>query len=204
MSKHNKDKIEEILNDFNSGLIDNIVDDNTLIFHSEDIEAAKKIKAERDAEIMERTALAKKNAEDLVDSAKELYSKKTNDIGYVKFRANADANSLGKILYQIELTDDTITTVANVIRDGDTNPNLVKSFTDLQKTMIELLKTKNLYLMTIEESLKQINNFVEENTTIDIEEGEDNVLTAKAKNGRDLMKIINEVANNIGNEKKSE
>lgn len=197
------DKIDDIVQEFNDGLIDNIVDDNTLVFTAQDAEAARKAREERAAEAEKRTLVAKKDAQDLVNSAKDLYSKSSENIEYVKFKANADANSLGKILYQIELTEDAITTVVDAINDGDTNTNLFKCLTDLQKTMMELLKTKNMYLSTIEDSFKQLTNDVEMSSAIEVETEDTNEpLTAKAKNGRELMKLINETAIRIAEEKR--
>lgn len=200
MSK-TSDKIDDLVQEFNDGLIDNIVDDNTLVFTAQDAEAARKAREERAAEAEKRTLIAKKDAQDLVNSAKELYSKSSENIEYVKFKANADANSLGKILYQIELTENAITTVVDTINDGDTNTNLFKCLTDLQKTMMELLKTKNMYLSTIEDSFKQLTNDVEMSSAIEVETEDSNEpLTAKAKNSRELMKLINETANRIEEE----
>lgn len=197
------DKIDDLVQEFNDGLIDNIVDDNTLVFTAQDAEAARKAREERAVEAEKRTLIAKKDAQDLVNSAKDLYSKSSENIEYVKFKANADANSLGKILYQIELTEDAITTVVDAINDGDTNTNLFKCLTDLQKTMMELLKTKNMYLSTIEDSFKQLTNDVEMSSAIEVETEDSNEpLTAKAKNGRELMKLINETANRIEEEKR--
>lgn len=187
------DNIENMVNEFNDGLLDNIVDDNTLVFTANDAEAVKKAKEERLKEATQKTLIAKKDAQDLVDSAKELYSKSSTDIDYIRFKANADANSLGKILYQIEVTEEAITTVVDAINDGDTNTNLFKCLTDLQKTMMELLKTKNMYLTTIEDSFKQLTNDIEMSGAVEVEsENEENVNTVKMKGGRDLMKMINE------------
>jgi len=199
----NLDKINEFVDDFSSGLIDNIVDDNTLVFTAQDAEAARKAREERAAEAEKRTQIAKKDAQDLVQAAKDLYSKSSENIEYVKFKASADANSLGKILYQIELTEDAITVVMDSINEGDTNPNLFKCLTDLQKTMMELLKTKNLYLSTIEDSFKQLTNDVEMSSAVEVEaEDENEPLTVKNKNSRELMKLINDAANKIEEEKK--
>jgi len=198
------DELSDLVNDFNDGLIDNIVNDNTLVFNKEDAEAVKKAKEERLKAAEEQTLIAKKDAQDLVNSAKELYSKTGDNVEYIKFKANADANSLGKILYQVEVTEDAIRTVMDAIKDGDNNTNLFKCLTDLQKTMMELLKTKNLYLTSIEESFKQLTNDVEMSSAVEVEgEDEPDTQTAKVKSGRDLMKLINAATNKIEEEKQT-
>ena len=189
------DEIEGILDDFNGGLAEGIVDDNTLVFEGNDEEALRQAREEREKAIRERTESAKRAADEIVSSAKELYTKNTNSIDYVQFKAKADADSLGKILYQVEVTEDVIGEVVEAIKTGFVNPNMVKCFTDLQKTEIELLKTKNLYLTSIEESFKQITTDVEMNSAIEVDaEDSGDALTAKTRSSRDLMKMVDAAA----------
>lgn len=197
----NSDKIEHILDDFNAGLIDNIVEDNTLVFTAQDAEAAKRAREERDAEIMNRSNAAKKDAQELVKSAQELYTKSSANIDYIKFKGDADANSLGTIIYQIGIVEDAIRSVSEKISDGDDNPAYHKSLCELEKTLLELLRTKNSYLQSIEDSLKQLTNDVEMNAAIEVVgEDENDVLTAKAKNGKELMRLINDASEKMKKE----
>ena len=197
----NSDKIEQIIDDFNTGLIDNIVEDNTLVFTAQDAEAARKAREERDAEIRDRSNAAKRDAEELVKSAQELYTKTSANIDYIKFKGDADASSLGTIIYQIGIVEDAIRSVSEKISDGDDNPAYHKSLCELEKTLLELLKTKNSYLQSIEDSLKQLTNDVEMNAAIEVVgEDENDVLTAKAKNGKDLMRLINDASEKMKKE----
>lgn len=197
------DKIESLVNDFSDSVVDNIVDDNTLVFTAQDAEAARKAREERDAEARLRTIDAKRAADDLVKSAKELYTK-TSDIDYIKFKGEADADSLGKIIFQIDVVEDAIRSVSEKISDGDDNPAYHKSLCELERTLLELLKTKNSYLQSIEDSFKQINNDVEMSAAIEVVgEDEGSSLTAKAKNGKDLMRLINEASDRMKKELKN-
>lgn len=197
-AKNNADKIEGILEDFNDGTIDNIVDDNTLVFAENDEETLRKAREAREKEIMERVGLAKKEAEAIVSSAKDLYGKSASDVSYVQFKAKADADSLGKILFQVEQTEDVIKVIADAILCGDINPNLVKCFSDLQKTEMELLKTKNLYLTSIESSFKQITTDVEMTAAIEVEsEDENEVSSAKTRSSRDLQRLLEIAAEKV-------
>lgn len=197
------DRIEELVDDFSSSVADNIVDDNTLVFTAQDAEAARKAREERDIEARARSLDAKRAANELVKSAKELYTK-TSDIDYIRFKGEADADSLGKIIYQIEVVEEAISSVSGKISDGDDNPAYHKSLCELEKTLLELLRTKNSYLQSIEDSFKQINNDVEMNAAIEVVgEDENDVLTAKAKNGKDLMRLINEASERMQKELKN-
>ena len=197
------DKIESLVNDFSDSVVENIVDDNTLVFTAQDAEAARKAREERDLEAKMRTIDAKRAADELVKSAKELYTK-TSDIDYIKFKGEADADSLGKIIFQIDVVEDAIRSVSEKISDGDDNPAYHKSLCELEKTLLELLKTKNSYLQSIEDSFKQINNDVEMSAAIEVVgDDEGSTLTAKAKNGKDLMRLINEASDRMKKELKN-
>ena len=65
------DNIENMVNEFNDGLLDNIVDDNTLVFTANDAEAVKKAKEERLKEATQKTLIAKKDAQDAYQAAKK-------------------------------------------------------------------------------------------------------------------------------------
>ena len=198
------DELHDMVAGFADGLIDNIVDDNTLVFTEADAEAARKAKEERAREAENKTMAAKKDAQDLVRSAKELYSKTGDSVEYIKFKASADANSLGKILYQVEVSEDAIRAVTDAIQGGDTNPNMFKCLTDLQRTMMELLKTKNLYLSSIEDSFKQLTNDIEMSSAVEIEGyDEQDTAVAKVNSSRDLMQLIDKAANKIKEENQS-
>ena len=197
------DKIESLVNDFSDSVAENIVDDNTLVFTAQDAEAARKAREERDLEAKIRTIDAKRAADDLVKSAKELYTK-TSDIDYIRFKGEADADSLGKIIFQIDVVEDAIRSVSEKISDGDDNTAYHKSLCELEKTFLELLKTKNSYLQSIEDSFKQINNDVEMSAAIEVVgDVEGSTLTAKAKNGKDLMRLINEASDRMKKELKN-
>lgn len=191
--------IDNALRNVSDSIIDGLVDDNTLVFDTPDSETIQRRKEERDREQLEQVQVAKKVAQELVESAKSLYTKDSDKVDYIKFKATADANSLGKILYQIEVNENAITRIMEAINMGDNNTNLFKCLTDLQETQIKLLKTKNLYLSSIEESFKQITSDIEMSNTIeaDVVEDETTALTAKTKNARELMKLIAEASENI-------
>ena len=58
----NADEIKEILDDFNDGTVDNLLEDNTLVFEENDEETLRRAREERDKEMIERAITAKKAA----------------------------------------------------------------------------------------------------------------------------------------------
>lgn len=197
------DKVSDFLDDFNSGIVDGLVDDNTLVFDNTiSEEDLQRMKEEAEREEMERTEAAKQSAKDLIDSALELYAKNINNIDYVQFRAKADTNTFTKILYQIEINEEAIRLIMNDMRHSGNgaNINLINCLCNLQKTEIELWKIKSQYLSSIENTLKQITSDVEMDNAIEAVEDTDVALTAKTRSARDLQIMLTEVQEKIKRE----
>lgn len=197
------DKVSDFLDDFNSGIVDGLVDDNTLVFDNTiSEEDLQRMKEEAEREEMERTEAAKQSAKDLIDSALELYAKNINNIDYVQFRAKADTNTFTKILYQIEINEEAIRLIMNDMRHSGNgaNINLINCLCNLQKTEIELWKIKSQYLSSIENTLKQITSDVEMDNAIEAVEDTDEALTAKTRSARDLQIMLTEVQERIKRE----
>lgn len=205
-SRHeDANRVDEFLNEFNSGLVDGLVEDNTLVFdNSLSDEEIQRLKEEAEREEMERTEAAKKSAKDLIDSALELYAKNINNIDYVQFRAKADTNTFTKILYQIEINEEAIRLIMNDMRNSGNgaNINLINCLCNLQKTEIELWKIKSQYLSTIENTLKQITSDVEMDNAIEAVEDNENeeALTAKTRSARDLQIMLTKVQEKMKDE----
>ena len=189
------DKVSEFLDDFNSGIVDGLVDDNTLVFDNTiSEEDLQRMKEEAEREEQERTEAAKQSAKDLIDSALDLYAKNINNIDYVQFRAKADTNTFTKILYQIEINEEAIRIIMNSMRHSENaSINLINCLCNLQKTEIELWKIKSQYLSSIENTLKQITSDVEMDNAIEAVEDTDEALTAKTRSARDLQIMLTEV-----------
>lgn len=196
------DKVSEFLDDFNSGIVDGLVDDNTIVFDNTiSDEDLQRLKEEAEREEQERTEAAKQSAKDLIDSALDLYAKNINNIDYVQFRAKADTNTFTKILYQIEINEEAIRIIMNSMRHNENaSINLINCLCNLQKTEIELWKIKSQYLSSIENTLKQITSDVEMDNAIEAVEDTEETLTAKTRSSRDLQIMLTEVHEKMKNE----
>lgn len=200
------DNVQSILTDFASGLADDIVGDNTLVFGTNDEEALRRLREEQEQEERERTEMANQSAKDLIDSALQLYAKKTSGIDYVQLKSKADINTFTKILYQIEVNEEAIRFVMREIRNGDVNINLLKCLSDLQKTEIELWKIKSQYLTSMEASFKQITSDVEMDNAVEVDAEDEGEATgtAKIRSSRELMRLISEASANVAKEEVEE
>lgn len=193
------ESISVLVDEFNSGIVDGLVDDNTLVFDTESDEELRRLVEEQEKAEIEMTNTAKKDAQELIDSALQLYAKKTGDIDYVRFKSKSDINTFTKILYQIEVNEDAIRMIMRELKTGGVNANLLRNLSDLQKTEIELWRMKSQYLTSMEESLKQVTSDVELDNAVEVESGEE-AQTAKSRSSRDLMKMLDNAQKGILNQ----
>lgn len=193
------ESISALVDEFNSGIVDGLVDDNTLVFDTESDEELRRLVEEQEKAEIEMTNTAKKDAQELIDSALQLYAKKTGDIDYVRFKSKSDINTFTKILYQIEVNEDAIRMIMRELKTGGVNANLLRNLSDLQKTEIELWRMKSQYLTSMEESLKQVTSDVELDNAVEVESGEE-AQTAKSRSSRDLMKMLDNAQKGILNQ----
>lgn len=192
--RNEANNIASMLNEFSAGVVDTFVDDNTMVFDDNlREEEIKRLKAEQEQADIELVTESRKSAKKLIESALELYAKKTGEINYVKLKAESDINTFGKILQQIEINEEAIREIVMDMKTGGgPNPNMLRCLSDLQKTEIELWKMKSQYLTEIETSLKQVSSDVEMSEAVELESEEDEVNTAKIRGSRDLMMMLDQ------------
>ncbi len=193
--------IASMLNDFSAGVVGNFVDDNTMHFDDDtnNEEELLRLKEEYDKAEYALASESNKSAKNLIESALDLYAKKTGEINYVKLKADSDISTFGKILQQIEINEDAIREIMRSMKLDGINPNMLRCLSDLQKTEIELWKMKSQYLTEIETSLKQVSSDVEMSEAVELE-SEDEVSTAKIRGQRDLMIMLEQAKNDNAKE----
>ena len=200
--RNEANNIATMLNEYSAGVVDTFVDDNTMVFN----DTAKEEEIQRLKEEQEKADIAlatesKNSAKNLIESALELYAKKTGEISYVKLKAESDINTFGKILQQIEINEEAIREIMMDMKTGNgVNPNMLRCLSDLQKTEIELWKIKSQYLQEIETSLKQVSSDVEMSEAVELESEDEEPNTAKIRGSRDLMMMLDQAQSKIQEE----
>ena len=190
--KNEANNIASMLSEFSAGVIDDYVNDNTMVFNDDNNEEElKRIREEQERAEIALEAETKKSAQNLIQSALDLYAKKTGEIDYVKLKTQSDINTFSKILQQIEINEDAIREIMRELKASGPNPNMLRCLSDLQKTEIELWKMKSQYLTEIETSLKQVSSDVEMSEAVELE-NEDEVNSAKIRGSRDLMMMLDQ------------
>ena len=101
---------------------------------------------------------AEKKAKKTLDSLLKFYlsEKIIEQHEYVQAKAEMDKAALSTLIYQMQTTERAITTLLDNIDNGDMAPRMFEVLGNLQKTLLDIVKSQTMYLMASEESLKKI------------------------------------------------
>lgn len=101
---------------------------------------------------------ATKKAEKTIDSLLKFYLDQDiidND-EYVKAKRNMDVMTMSSLIYQLQAGERALTTLLESIDNGEVTARMFEVLGTLQKSMLDIIKSQNMYLMSAEESTKRI------------------------------------------------
>jgi len=138
-------------------------------------------------------SIAEKKAKSTIDSLLKFYLSENiiEQHDYIKAKAEIDKASLSTLMYQMKTTEKAITTLLDNIDNGDMTPRMFEVLGNLQKTLLDIVKSQTMYLMASEESLKKISRDIEiynpGTTSVTPNSGSSGV---KSRGTKDLMKAL--------------
>lgn len=115
---------------------------------------------------------------------------------YIQAKKKIDEMTMSSLIYQLQAGERALTTLLEVIEDGDVAPRMFEVLATLQKSMLDIIKSQTMYLMAAEEGAKRIARDIE------IYKKRDNVREIEAASGgmptgdmvqrgtKDLMRMI--------------
>jgi len=114
---------------------------------------------------------------------------------YIQAKAQLDEYALGMLIRQMENSETAITTLMDTINEGDVSPRMFEVLSDLQRTLLDIIKSQTMYMVAIEENAKK--------TSRDIDvyhgspEGDTRNKTSgvKSRGTKDLMRALQETIN---------
>lgn len=108
-------------------------------------------------------AASEKKAKRTMDSLLRFYLSENiiEEHDYIKMKAEIDKAALSTLMYQMQTTEKAITTLLDNIDNGDMTPRMFEVLGNLQKTLLDIVKSQTMYLMASEESLKKISRDIE-------------------------------------------
>lgn len=80
---------------------------------------------------------------------------------YIKAKADLDEYALGMLIRQMQNSETAINTLMDTIGEGDTSPRMFEVLSDLQRTLLDIIKSQTMYMVAIEENAKKISRDID-------------------------------------------
>jgi len=138
---------------------------------------------------------AKNKAKGVIDNLLRFYLSEEiiAEHEYIQAKSELDNFALSSLINQMQNSEKAITILMRSIdQEGDTSPRMFEVLSDLQRTMLDIIKSQTMYMVAIEENVKKISRDVDiyhEDTAKVKDGGKDGVKTRGQKN---LMKALQE------------
>ncbi len=91
-----------------------------------------------------------------------------NNNEYVLHKTKIDEMGLSQIIKQVEHNDRMIEILMKMVDSGELNVRVFDTFTQLQRTHLELMKMQTMYIVNMEETVKKLRNDHEYIKTLEI------------------------------------
>jgi hypothetical protein len=116
---------------------------------------------------------------------------------YIKVKSELDEYALGMLIRQMQNSESAISILMDTINEGDVSPRMFEVLSDLQRTLLDIIKSQTMYMVAIEENAKKLSR------DIDIYHGSSNDSTQKksgntglkARGTKDLMRALQDSIN---------
>lgn len=102
---------------------------------------------------------AKSKAKKVMDNLLKFYLSEDiiEEQEYIKAKADLDKSALSALIKQMENSERAITILMRQIDDeGDVSPRMFEVLSDLQRTMLDIIKSQTMYMVAVEENVKKI------------------------------------------------
>ena len=75
---------------------------------------------------------------------------------YIKAKSELDKYALSMLIRQMENSEHAITLLMDTINEGDVAPRMFEVLSDLQRTLLDIIKSQTMYMIAVEENVKKI------------------------------------------------
>jgi hypothetical protein len=113
---------------------------------------------------------------------------------YIQAKSNLDEYALGMLIRQMENSEIAISQLMDIINEGDVSPRMFEVLSDLQRTLLDIIKSQTMYMVAIEENAKKTSR------DIDVYHGNSESNNkkqsgVKSRGTKDLMRALQETIN---------
>ena len=75
---------------------------------------------------------------------------------YIRAKCELDKYALSMLIRQMENSETAITILMDTINEGDVAPRMFEVLSDLQRTLLDIIKSQTMYMVATEENVKKI------------------------------------------------
>lgn len=191
MKEESKNKFRDTLGDLLNDLPDEVPG-------LDDMPQLPRVKAENTQVAL--TEKAKNKAQRVMNNLLKFYLSEQiiEEHEYIKAKAELDEYALSMLIRQMQNSESAIGTLMDTINEGDTSPRMFEVLSDLQRTLLDIIKSQTMYMVAIEENAKKISR------DIDIYHGGNETQSTKKNGGqsgiktrgtKDLMRALQDSIN---------
>lgn len=80
---------------------------------------------------------------------------------YIRAKAELDEYALSMLIRQMQNSESAITTLMDTIDGGDVSPRMFEVLSDLQRTLLDIIKSQTMYMVAIEENAKKMSRDID-------------------------------------------
>ena len=108
---------------------------------------------------------------------------------YIRAKAQLDEYALSMLIRQMQNSETAITLLMETIHEGDVSPRMFEVLSDLQRTLLDIIKSQTMYMIAIEENAKKISRDVDvyHNTESSSSNKQSGI---KSRGTKDLMRAL--------------
>ena len=111
---------------------------------------------------------------------------------YIKAKTELDEMALSSLIMQMQNSEIAIEKLMETIDDGaQLTPRLFEVLSDLQRTLLDIIKSQTMYMITVEENAKKIARDLD--VYQNIQSGDATNTNTKSRGTKDLMKALKEL-----------
>jgi hypothetical protein len=190
MKKEAKDKFRDTLGDLLNDLPDEVPGlDNTPML--------PRIKPENTQLALSETA--KKKASRVMRNLLKFYLSEEiiEEHEYIKAKSELDEYALSMLIRQMQNSETAISTLMDTIGEGDTSPRMFEVLSDLQRTLLDIIKSQTMYMVAIEENAKKISRDIDvyHNSPQSQTKSNSKQSGVKTRGTKDLMRALQDSIN---------
>jgi len=188
MEDNSKDKFRDSLGDLLSDLPDEVPGlDETPHLPKARVESTQAVSLQR----------AKGKAQKVMNSLLKFYLSEEiiQEHEYIQAKAQLDEYALGMLIRQMENSETAITTLMDTINEGDVSPRMFEVLSDLQRTLLDIIKSQTMYMVAIEENAKKTSRDIDVYHGSPEGDSRNKTSGVKSRGTKDLMRALQETIN---------